>query len=559
MAYQVEQLIKDKGKPVYVFSDDTVTKALSLMIDHDYSQLPVLERDERYDNVVGIITYEGILRGVRNFGAKIEDLRVRDVMVQPQTCSVEDDLFDILDRLRDTNAVLVLHSMAPELVGIITSYDTTQYFRDRTEDLMRVEEVESIIKELIRAAYIDQDGKLNDANLNNAIAMVLPKPSEGSNGSDKPKPFEKLTLHDYNNLLLLPKTWPFFEPILCVKRDFVRPLLSGILQTRNDLAHFRADEITPEQRDQLKFGVDWLRLRHQEYQARLEKERNDLLAERIQSGEIKVETIVDQPETTPSAAETGDQSGATDYSVADSATGGGRWSAFADWLQSQPGRIDEVRLTFAEVEEITKAPLPASARTYRAWWANEATGHSQSQQWLAAGWRTSYINLVEGRVTFSRIREREKAYIDFFRKLLDDLRKNSGLPVKDINPEGNSWIVIQKVPRHKGAAGLFSFSFTRDKQFRVELYLDLGSVEKTKAAFDSLCSQRASIESQTGPIEWERLATKRASRLAQYHDGQVTDDSNHDELRKWAVETMIKFYNALAEPAEKAILEARQA
>lgn len=558
MPYQVEQLIKGKGAPVSVLIDDPVTKALSLMIEHDYSQLAVIERGERFDTVAGMITYEGILRGVRNFNAKIDDLKVRDIMVDPPLCSIEDDLFDILDRLRDTNAVLVLHSMAPDLVGIITSYDTTQYFRNRTEDLMRVEEIEVMVKDLIRATYANDDGEVDFTKLNAAIARVVPNGSKGAGTADDQKRFEKLTLHDYINVLLMPDTWPFVEPILGVQRDFARALLTGVRDTRNALAHFRADDITPEQRDQLRFGAEWLTHRQQEYQAKVQEQKLKLLNAQIERGEIKIVPVPGKEEPATIGLPAGKQTIA-EYTVTEADEGGGRWAALADWLQSQPGRVDDIPLTFTEIEEITKSPLPESARKYRAYWANDTVSHLQSQQWLAAGWRTTYINLTEGRVTFSRIREREQAYIAFYSNLLDDLRKTAKMPVREVSPDGVSWIVIQTLPRRGGQNGVFGFSFTRDNRMRVELYLDLGDQSQTKAAFDNLLAQKDQIEAQAGSIEWERLNTRRASRLAQYHDGAITDDTNHPELRRWAVETMIKFYGALAEPAEKAILEARQA
>ena len=81
--------------------------------------------------------------------------------------------------------------------------------------------------------------------------------------------------------------------------------------------------------------------------------------------------------------------------------------------------------------------------------------------------------------------------------------------------------------------------------------------DQTKEAFDKLSSQKDQFESVLGPIEWERLNNRRASRLALYHEGHIGDEKGHPELRKWAVETMIKFYTTLLEPAEQAILEAK--
>lgn len=552
MSYQVQQIIEGKGMPVCVAKDDPVSKALALMIEHDYSQLPVIRKDHDIEFPEGMITYEGILRGVRNFKAKIEDLKVRDVMVSAPIYNIEDDLFDILDRLKETNAVLIIHTHAPDLVGIVTSYDTAEYFRNRTEDLMRVEDIELMVKEFIRAAYLDKNGELDEAKLKSAVAQITTyKKANGQ--SEKQLSFDDLGLADYISLLLFKGTWTVVESIFGVQKSFVSELLNGVREIRNALAHFRGD-ISVEQRDKLKFGAEWLTRCQEEYQARLEKEKIDKLL-----GRDSRENIVTgvQEVSLSYSAETPSELGSIDFVVTESATSGGRYAALADWLQSQPGRVDQAQLTFNQIEEIIKTELPASARNHRAWWANDSVGHSHSQLWLDAGWRTTYINLSEGRITFSRIREREKSYISFFSKLLDELRKKPNFAIRDVSPDGASWIVIQTVPRGGSSYGSFTYSFSRDKRVRVELYLDLGDQTHTKIVFDKLHAQKEKFESLVGTIEWERLDSRRASRIALYHEGQITEEKNHAELRKWAADTMVKFYNALAEPVEKAIVEVK--
>src|SRR5688500_4051980 len=100
MPYQVEQLLEGKGPLISVTKDDTVVYALSLMIEHDFSQLPVITKIDNYEEADGLITYEGVLRGVRNFRLNIEDLKVRDVMGSVSVYGGDDDLFDILNRLK---------------------------------------------------------------------------------------------------------------------------------------------------------------------------------------------------------------------------------------------------------------------------------------------------------------------------------------------------------------------------------------------------------------------------------------------------------------------------
>lgn len=64
-----------------------------------------------------------------------------------------------------------------------------------------------------------------------------------------------------------------------------------------------------------------------------------------------------------------------------------------------------VSLTFDAMEGILGRKLPASARTYAAWWANEtpdATRHVQSRAWVTAGWR-AYARLDVCTVHFEKV------------------------------------------------------------------------------------------------------------------------------------------------------------
>jgi len=61
--------------------------------------------------------------------------------------------------------------------------------------------------------------------------------------------------------------------------------------------------------------------------------------------------------------------------------------------------------SFDEVEQILGMPLPESARQYNAWWANQ--GRGQSWAWQGAGWKTSAVDLKNGRVTFVYVGDEE--------------------------------------------------------------------------------------------------------------------------------------------------------
>lgn len=65
----------------------------------------------------------------------------------------------------------------------------------------------------------------------------------------------------------------------------------------------------------------------------------------------------------------------------------------------------ELVMTFAQLEEILGAPLPASARTHRPWWANSAHGHVQSKGWLDAGYQSERVDLEGQHLTFKKVQD----------------------------------------------------------------------------------------------------------------------------------------------------------
>ena len=63
----------------------------------------------------------------------------------------------------------------------------------------------------------------------------------------------------------------------------------------------------------------------------------------------------------------------------------------------------QLKLSFAEIERILGAPLPASARRHPAWWANERVGtHQHARAWLDAGYETRRLDLNSATVEFVR-------------------------------------------------------------------------------------------------------------------------------------------------------------
>lgn len=83
-----------------------------------------------------------------------------------------------------------------------------------------------------------------------------------------------------------------------------------------------------------------------------------------------------------------------------------KYQPLADFLRGQDA--EHVPMTFAQIERLLGAALPASAYDYAAWWANDdGKSHVQAKAWLEAGFLTEQVNPARKRVVFRKLRSRK--------------------------------------------------------------------------------------------------------------------------------------------------------
>lgn len=579
MPFTVRDLIVDKIKPVTIDQRESGREALKRMIEGDFSQLPVVDEREK---VIGMITSDSIVRALNHLRLKIEDLKVSHATRPiPKTFTADEEIFDLLDGLKDSYAVLVVDKDL-HVLGIVTNYDTAAYFRARAEDMMLVEDVENTIKDCIRVDLVNVHDEVEDSSLmvtvgdpddgklkegySRAIAKALDVVTVNPSNSQKtklrqlvenefaerpPKAFSELTLHQYISLFLEKCRWDKFGGLLDLPIDSCRNLLEGVRLTRNDLFHFRT-ELSADRRDELRYCRDLLNKKQQEIIEALRPAGSEsavpVTMDRLMDDASRVKdsiklNIKDALEESPQLIEK-------------STSETSKYAPVATFLQTLPEHINEVLVTFEELESIIENPLPRAAYEHRAWWANDSVSHVQSKQWLEVGWRVASINISQGKVTFARIKSREQKYISFFSDLIARLR-NSGLEMKHISPSGRSFLPMDNIASPAGDQITFiSCSFARGGRFRVELYIDTRNSFKNDFIFREL-SRSDRIQSVIrSKLEWESLDDKRASRIAAYHPGSITDpDSRLDELKNWAVERVIEFYELFQVELRNLIIE----
>jgi hypothetical protein len=78
-----------------------------------------------------------------------------------------------------------------------------------------------------------------------------------------------------------------------------------------------------------------------------------------------------------------------------------KYDPLGEYLRKQ--QVQEVRLSFADIERITQTKLPASSR-YRAWWSNNSMNSVMTKVWLEAGFETEQVDMASRKLVFKRVR-----------------------------------------------------------------------------------------------------------------------------------------------------------
>ena len=149
------------------------------------------------------------------------------------------------------------------------------------------------------------------------------------------------------------------------------------------------------------------------------------------------------------------------------------------------------------------------------------------------GWSKSTVS--NNRRPASKKGER---YRTFFQPLIDTLRdKHKFTNARKAQPQ--SW--------YNFGAGVswatYSASFWNNGRAKVELSFDSASKERNELRFDLLKEQKDSIESALGSqLEWRRMNSNKACRIALHHPGSIEDDEETlEKTRAWMIDKLLAF------------------
>lgn len=500
MLIPIERLLAGKARPFCIHCDQMVRDALVQMVERDYSQLPVVNGDGK---LMGMISEQGINRTMYHIGARVSilDYPLFHCLEKAIAVPLETDAFDVLDWLEKTLTIVVVDEARTPL-GILTAYDMTAYFRDISEGLVLVEDVEVMLRQLIDQA-LPQEEERQQA-MQNALRNYF------RNGAEELPCLEQLTFNDYIKLIGNNKNWSHFEHMLQSKELF-RIYMEQVRDIRNQLAHFRG-RLDPVQRDALLRAREWLVNRFEPLPA---MSKPLAVAEKV-----------------------------ADYQAA---PGQSKYSGLTAWLTGLNGAPgDTVQQTFVDMEVLITGELPASARKYRSWWGNDPARGQQVEAWLRAGWKVEHVDFTYETVTFRR--NDLVRYQLFFADLLAELkRRHPGMTRTTRTYPRPCWHF------EAGRAGFFfGWSITADETLRTELVIDVGDKQINERAFGRLLSQQADIERESGsPLIGERLPDHDKYCIALESTLGLTDPVLHD----WALTTLLRFVNLFQPRLDALVLE----
>ena len=80
----------------------------------------------------------------------------------------------------------------------------------------------------------------------------------------------------------------------------------------------------------------------------------------------------------------------------------GAYAPLHNWLVGQPQDVNNIPVTFEQIERLLGFQLPATARRKAQWWENNTTRHVQARSWLDAGFMTQDVNIPNETLTFAR-------------------------------------------------------------------------------------------------------------------------------------------------------------
>jgi CBS domain-containing protein len=225
--------------PVTVRAGDTVAQALDLMLENNYSQLPVIDGRGA---VLGLFSASSLIRGMASQSEARAILEGWvDEYLEPASHAAGDESLDVvLDRLTADQPLLV--GTREQTYGLLTCVDALQHCYRLTQPYLLVRDIELALRDLI-------SGCVPADQLGQTLARVLAKrPTTGRPGNRGTELLElqDLTFNEYQEIVCDKVNAEHFGKILGPRRSPFYGQLTKVREIRNTVMHFRSEPSLPD-------------------------------------------------------------------------------------------------------------------------------------------------------------------------------------------------------------------------------------------------------------------------------------------------------------------------
>lgn len=218
----------------HVGPDDSLAVAETLMVMHDFSQIPVLSKSCR--ELYGAVTWRSLARESR----QRSDVHSREAMdIDISTARSSDSLIDHIGTII-RNEYLLIRDPTNVYVGILTATDLAESFKSTSLPFIKIGEIESRIRILLDRLPLD---------ILRAVKLSADVTREVNSAID-------LTLGESIILLQNQENWSLMN--IPYDRSTILRNLDDVRDIRNDVMHFRPS-LDEQTIDAIDWCLNWLR------------------------------------------------------------------------------------------------------------------------------------------------------------------------------------------------------------------------------------------------------------------------------------------------------------
>ncbi|HCR75979.1 MAG TPA: hypothetical protein DIW37_06155 [Chryseobacterium sp.] len=219
---------------VHVKKETSLTEAITLMIKHNYSQLPILSSSKE---VYGLISWKSIGRAL-SLGKECK--LVKDCFESVEILNYDEPLFKAVKIILNKEVVLV-RDFKKDISGIVTATDIGEQFLILSEPFLLIEQIENLIRRIL-------DDKLTFDDINKVLDV--------DKFNKEIKHLSDLTFGHYVRIIENENLFKKLE--IRIDRVILQKMLAEVNIIRNEVMHFNPEEMEENTLFKLRETLDFL-------------------------------------------------------------------------------------------------------------------------------------------------------------------------------------------------------------------------------------------------------------------------------------------------------------